>query len=112
MRKLPKVTNELIMAAPTNDDFEISDLLFSANERYRSVRATILLTIDATVAEVANRRCGYWRFAQGAPCMGIIGKPGPPVGEDFYRAYKDPEELYHHWYERPDPDLAFMLGPS
>jgi hypothetical protein len=73
----------LIMAAPTDDDFqEISDLLFSANERYRSVRATILLTIDATVAEEANRRFVDWRFAQGNPGMGIIGKPGPPVRED------------------------------
>ena len=91
------------MAAPTDDDFqEISDLLFSANERYRSVRATILLTIDATVAEEANRRFVDWRFAQGNPGMGIIGKPGPPVREDFYRAYKDTEELYHLWHERPD----------
>jgi hypothetical protein len=88
MQKMPKLTNELIMAAPTKDDFqEISDLLFRANERYRAVRATILLTIDATVAEEANRRFVDWRFAQGNPGMGIIGKPGPPVREDFYREW-------------------------
>ena len=32
----------MIMAAPTNDDFqEISGLLFGARERFRSVRATV-----------------------------------------------------------------------
>ena len=91
------------MAAPTNDDFqEISDLLFRPKERYRSVRATIFLTIDATVAEEANRRFVDWRFAQGNPGMAKLGKPGPPVREDFYREYADTEELYHLWHERPD----------
>ena len=89
------------MAAPTNDDFqEISDLLFRANERYRSVRATILLTIDAIVAKEANRRFVDWRFAQGNPGMAKLGKPEPPVREDFYQEYEDTEEVYHLWHER------------
>jgi hypothetical protein len=89
--------------APLEDDFhELSGLLFGAKERYHSVRATILHTVDATVAEEANRRFVDWRFAQGNPGMGIIGKPGPPVREDFYKNYEDTEEIYHLWYEKPD----------
>ena len=76
-------------------------MLFEAKERYRSVRATITHTVDATVAEEANRRFVDWRFAQGNPGMGIIGKPGPPVREDFYRDYEDTEEVVRLWHERP-----------
>jgi hypothetical protein len=89
--------------ASIEDDFqELSELLFGAKERYRSARATIRHTVDATVAEEANRRFVDWRFGQGNPGMGIIGKPGPPVKEDFYRDYKDTEEEIRLWHERPD----------
>ena len=85
------------------DDFqELSELLFGAKERYRSARATITHTVDAAVAEEANRRFVNWRFAQGNPGMGIIGKPGPPVREDFYHDYEDTEEEVRLWHERPD----------
>lgn len=86
-----------------HDDFqELSGLLFGAKERYRSARATLLHTVDAAVAEEANRRFVDWRFEQGNPGMGIIGKPGPPVREDFYREYQDTEEVVRLWHERPD----------
>jgi hypothetical protein len=86
-----------------HDDFrELSELLFGAKERYRSARATILHTVDAAVAEEANRRFVDWRFAQGNPGMAIIGKPGPPVKEDFYQDYGDTEEMIRLWYEKPD----------
>jgi hypothetical protein len=88
---------------PGDDDFrELSGLLFGAKERYRCARATILHTIDAAVAEEANRRFVDWRFAQGNPGMAIIGKPGPPAREDFYQDYKDTEEVVSLWHERPD----------
>ena len=49
------------MADPTGYDFQVlSDLLFRTNARYRSLRATILHTADATVAEEANRRFVDW----------------------------------------------------
>jgi hypothetical protein len=93
----------LSMTDPADDDFrELSELLFGAKERYRSARATIQHTVDATVAEEANRRFVDWRFAQGNPGMGIIGKPGPPVREDFYLDYEDTEEVVRLWHERPD----------
>jgi hypothetical protein len=88
---------------PVEDDFqELSGMLFGAKERYRSARATITHTVDAAVAEEANRRFVDWRFGQGNPGMGIIGKPGPPVREDFYQKYEDTEEVVSLWHERPD----------
>ena len=91
------------MADLTDDDFqELSGLLFGARDRYRAARATITHTVDAEVAEEANRRFVDWRFAQGNPGMAIIGKEGPPVREDFYQDYEDTEETVHLWHERPD----------
>ena len=82
---------------------ELSALLFGAKERYRSARAKIGHTVDGAVAEESNRRFVDWRFEQqGGPGMGIIGKPGPPVKEDFYREYEDTEEAIRLWHERPD----------
>jgi hypothetical protein len=34
--------------------------------------------------------------------MGIVGKPGPPMKEDFYHDYEDTEEVFRLWHERPD----------
>ncbi len=91
------------VVAETEDDFrELSDLLFGAKDRYRSARATISYTIVGAVAEESNRRFVDWRFDQGNPGMGIIGKPGPPVREDFYREYEDAERVIRLWHERPD----------
>jgi hypothetical protein len=88
---------------PGEDDYrELSELLFGARERYRTARATITHTIDGTVAKESNRRFVNWRFAQGNPGMGIIGKPGPPVREDFYHEYEDTEREVCLWHERPD----------
>ena len=83
-----------------HDDFrELSDLLFGAKDRYRSARATISYTIVGAVAQESNRRFVNWRFAQGNPGMGIIGKLGPPVREDFYREYEDAERVVSLWHE-------------
>lgn len=81
---------------------ELSGLLFGAKERYRSARATISYTVDGAVAEESNRRFVDWRFAQGNPGMGIVGKPGRPEPEDFYREYEDAERVVTLWHERPD----------
>ncbi len=94
-----------------HDDFrELSDLLFGAKDRYRSARATISHTVEGTVAEESNRRFVDWRFAQGNPGMGIIGKPGPPVREDFYHEYEDTEMTVRLWHERPDRWREDWLG--
>lgn len=50
----------------------------------------------------SNGRFVDWRFTQGAPGMAIIGKPGPPAPEDFYREYEDAEDEVLLWHERPD----------
>src|SRR5919199_1334929 len=99
--------------ASVEDDFqELSELLFGAKERYRSARATIRHTVDAAVAEEANRRFVDWRFAQGNPGMGIIGKPGPPQREDFYHEYVDSEECIKLWHRRPDLWRTEMRTPE
>ena len=86
-----------------HDDFQkLSGLLFGAKDRYRSARATISYTVVGAVAQESNRRFVDWRFAQGNPGMGIVGKPGPPVREDFYREYEDAERMVTLWHERPD----------
>ena len=92
------------MTGSHEDDFrKISGLLFGAKERYRSARAALSLTLDAAVAEEANRRFVDWRFDQkGGPGMGMGGKPGPPVKEDFYHGYENTEEVIRIWHERPD----------
>jgi hypothetical protein len=98
------------MADLPDDDFpELSGLLFGANERYRSARATILHTVDAAVAEEANRRFVDWRFAQpGGSGMGILRTEeerrthGPDVPRDFYLEYEDTEEVIRLWHQRPD----------
>ena len=64
------------MASVEDDFHELSELLLGAKKRYRSARATITHTVDGAVAEEANRRFVDWRFDQGNPGMGIIGKPG------------------------------------
>lgn len=85
------------------DDFrELYALLHGAGGRYRSARATVVYTVDAAVAKEANRRFVDWRFAQGSPGMGLIGKPGPPEPEDFYYEYEDSEEEIRLWHQRPD----------
>jgi outer membrane lipoprotein-sorting protein len=86
-----------------DDDFqELLGLLSKAKERYRSVRAAVVHTVDGTLAKEANRRFIDWRLDQGSPGMGIIGKPGPPLREDFYHDYEDSEEWIRLWHQRPD----------
>lgn len=94
----------------SRDDFdELSGLLFGARGRYRSVRATILHTTDAAVAEEANRRFVDWRFDQpGGSGLGILRTEeerrahGPDVAQDFYLQYQNTQEMFHLWHERPD----------
>lgn len=89
--------------ARTHDDFEeLHGLLSGAKERYRSVRAEVVHTVDATLAREANRHFVDWRFDQGNPGMGVIGKPGPPEREDFYYEYEELEERAQLWHQRPD----------
>lgn len=77
--------------------------LSGAKDRYRSARAQIELTVDAAVAEEANRRFVDWRFEQtGGSDMGIIGKESLQTREDFYHEYEDTEEVIDLWHERPD----------
>jgi hypothetical protein len=90
------------MASVEVDVQELSELLFGAKERYRSAQATITHTVDAPLAEEANRRFVDWHFAQDNPGMGIIRKPGPPAREDFYEDYEDTKEVINLWHERPD----------
>jgi hypothetical protein len=87
---------------PHEDDFrEVSDLLLGAKERYRSARARVRLSVNAAVAEESNRRFVDWSFEESVG-MEIIGKPGPPVREDFYRDYEDARDEVLLWHERPD----------
>ena len=94
----------------SDDDFqELSELLFGAKERYRSVRAEITHTVVGAVAEESNRRFIDWRFARpGGSGMGgvwtddegrIHSMESP---EDFYHEYEDTERVVHLWHERPD----------
>ena len=86
-----------------NEDFEeIYELLSKAKERYRSVRAKVVHTVDLALAKEANRRFIDWRFDQDSPGMEIIGKPGPPQREDFYHDYeRDSEERIYLWHQMP-----------
>lgn len=77
--------------------------------RYRSARATITLSVDAAVAEEANRRFVDWRFRQpGGSGLGILRTPeerlahGPDIPQDFYLQYEDIEQKVHLWHEPPD----------
>ncbi len=96
------------MAERTDDFSELSGLLFGAKERYRSVRASVLHTIDAAVAEESNRRFVDWRFEQpGGSGLGILRTEerrahGPDVPRDFYLQYEDTEKMVRLWHEKPD----------
>ncbi len=87
------------------DDFqELLGFLYEAKERYRTVCATIIHTVDGAVAKESNRRFVDWQFAQGYPGMGVMGNLAPPVREDFHREYEyeDAEWVVRLWHERPD----------
>lgn len=87
----------------SNDDFEdLYELLSDAKERYHSVRAELVHTVDAILTREANRRFVDWRFDQGNPGMGIVGKPGPPERGDFYHEYEEFEERIHLRRQRPE----------
>ena len=92
------------MTYSTDEDFEeLYELLSNAKERYSSVWATLVHTVEPNVAREANRRFVNWRFDQGSPGMAIIGKPGPPEREDFYQNYEDvSEEQIYLWRQTPD----------
>ena len=95
---------------PGQDDFrELSSLLFGAKERSRSVRTIIRHTVDAAVAEEANRRFVDWRFEQPSGSgMGILRTEeehcvhGPDVPQHFYLVYENIKEMVHLWHEKPD----------
>ena len=85
----------------TNSFEDIYELLSGAKERYSSVQAKIVHTVNAAVAKQANRRFVDWRFDQSPSGMVILGKPGPPERRDFYNEYADDsEEQIHLWHRR------------
>lgn len=89
--------------SPDENFEELYELLSKAKERYSSVRATLVHTVDPNIAREANRRFVNWRFDQGSPGMGIIGKPGPPQREDFYHEYEgDDDEQIYLWHQTPN----------
>lgn len=92
------------MTYSADEDFEeIHELLSKARERYRSVRATLIHTVDPDTAREANRCFVNWRFDRGNPGMAIVGKPGPPEREDFHHEYEDnAEERIYVWHQTPD----------
>ncbi len=97
------------MSSSIDDSKEILRLLSEAEERYRSARATIAFSVDATVAEESRRRFVDWRFEQpGGSGLGILRtaqerrEHGPDVPQDFYLRYEDTERTVRLWHERPD----------
>jgi hypothetical protein len=101
----PTARYRKVMVSAEDDFHELSDLLFGAKERYRSVRATVTQTVDGEVAEESNRRFVDWRFDHKGG-FGMVredeGEWRRPPRENFYRAYEDTEEVYRLWFERPD----------
>lgn len=89
-----------------NNDFEeVSELLLSAGERNGSAYATVAYTVDADVAEEANRRYVDGSFAHNGG-FGVERENGGPwrrrPKEYFYRAHEDRERIVRLWHERPD----------
>ena len=83
------------------------------------MRATIVHTVDAAVAEESNRRFVDWRFAQpGGSGMGVLRPEeerrthGPDVPRDFYLDYEDTEEVVRIWHEKPDRWREERRGPQ
>lgn len=83
---------------PVEDDFqELSELLFGARERYRSVRATVRHRRRGALATEAINRYVEYGFRHG-----ILTNFDPPYHEPRYRKYEDFEEVSRLWHERPD----------
>jgi hypothetical protein len=101
-RRPPPVPCEVMV--PGDDDFEdLHELLSKAKERYHSVRAALVHTVDGSRLAFLAKGFIDWRFDGGSPGMGIIGKPGPPQREGFYHDYEDLEEEWIRlWHQRPD----------
>jgi len=79
---------------PGEDDFrELSDLLFGARERYRTVRhfRRGVLATEAT-----------GRYVEYGFRNNILPNLDPPYYEPRYREYGDLEEVSRLWHERPD----------
>ena len=83
---------------PVEDDFqELSELLFGARERYRSVRATVRHRSHGDLATEAINRYVEYGFRHG-----ILTNFDPPHHEPRYRKYEDFEEVSRLWHERPE----------
>ena len=83
---------------PGEDDFrEITELLFEAKERYRSVRATVRHRRRGPLATEAINRYVEYGFRNN-----ILTNFDPPYHQPRYRQYEDMEEVSRLWHERPD----------
>jgi len=77
-------------------------LALETRDRFRSVRAAILHTVDAAVTGEANRRYVYWRLEHRVRFEMAREDGGEwrrPSREDFYRAYEESEEVVRLWHE-------------
>lgn len=82
---------------PDDDYRELSDLLFGAGERYRTVRATIEHRRQGMLATEAERRYTEYGFGHG-----ILSNFDPPYHVPRYREYGDLKENTRLRHERPD----------
>jgi outer membrane lipoprotein-sorting protein len=83
---------------PGEDEYRaLTDLLFGARERYRSVRATVRHCRRGVLATEAINRYVEYGFRNN-----ILSNFDPPYDEPRYREYGDLEEVSRLWHERPD----------
>jgi hypothetical protein len=83
---------------PGEDDYrELTDLLFGARERYRTVRATVRHRRCRELATEAINRYVEYGFRHG-----ILSNFDPPYHVPTYREYGDLEEVSRLWHERLD----------
>ena len=83
---------------PGKDDYrELTDLLFGARERYRTVRATVRHSRRGVLATEAIDRYVEYGFRNN-----ILSYFDPPYDEPRYREYVDLEEVSRLWHERPN----------
>src|SRR5215217_265642 len=74
---------------PGEDDYrELTDLLFGARERHRSVRATVRHSRRGILATEAINRYVEYAFRNN-----ILSNFDPPYDEPRYREYADLEEI-------------------
>ena len=76
---------------------EVLELIRSAPERYRTVRATVRHSRRGVLATEAMNRFVEYGFRNN-----ILSNFDPPYDEPRYREYGDLEEVSRLWHERPN----------